>query len=113
MNEDICFEWCFINHPKLLNYTYCDTVEECRKIIERQYRCSDQDYRILKKQIRVLKQNDKMKYTSVIVSEEEIPEKRKEKYGDKKGQRQRRSEQQDTTHQGRPPAKHLVLLLVE
>ena len=115
MNEEqmVCFAWCFIRRPKLVNYSYCETVQECRRDIERRYGCTSDDYQILKKQIRIVKQKDNMKYYSEILAEEDVPEERKERYADKKGQRHCRSKQQDTTHQGRPPAKQLVLLLVE
>ena len=108
-----CFEWHFTNSPKLANYTYCETVQECRKLIERQYCCSGNDYRITKKQIRIMRQNEKMKYSSEVVSEEEIPEERKEICGDKKSQKKLRSKRKDATDQRCPAAEQLVLLLAK
>ena len=39
-----CFEWCFTNRPELHNYTYCETVEECCREIDRRYSCLESDY---------------------------------------------------------------------
>ena len=111
--KETCFEWCFRNRPGQLNYTYCETVSECRREIERRYACTENDYRILKKQVRIVKMRDDMRYCSVVLHEEDVPEQRKEKDADKKGQRKCRSKQQDVADQRRPAAEQLMLLLVE
>lgn len=41
-----CYEWRFTNSP-YKSYVYCETIQECRKAIERQYNTSD--YIITKK----------------------------------------------------------------
>ena len=46
-----CYEWHFKN-ANYKNYTFCETIEECSRQIEKQYRCSKGDYIIDKKQLR-------------------------------------------------------------
>lgn len=65
--QSICFAWHFANKPDLINYTYCDTVQECRRSVERQYRISEGEYHILSKQIRIIKEN-----RSELIHEEAI-----------------------------------------
>jgi len=111
--EMTCFEWHFTNSPKLANYAYCDTVQECRRLIERQYCCSSNDYRIAKKQIRIMRQNDKMKHYSQVIYEEEIFEERKEINGHKKSQKKFRPEREDASDQRHQTAEQLMLLLAK
>lgn len=68
----VCYEWIFINNPKLKNYCYCESEKECRRQIERQYACTPNDYRILHRQIRIVRQKDNMKFYSELISEEQI-----------------------------------------
>ena len=108
-----CFEWCFTNRPELHNYTYCETVEECCREIERRYSCLESDYKVLKKQIRIVKQKKDMKYYSEVLYEEDIHMQRKENHAGKKGQRKFRSEQQDIAYQRCQAAEQPLLLLVK
>lgn len=45
-----CFKWIFKNKPKQYSYFYCDTKEQCQRLIEKMYgKC---EYEILEKQVR-------------------------------------------------------------
>ena len=52
-----CFKWCFTSNPRILNYMICNTVQDCCKSIEKQYRCTNKDYKVLTKQERIFKEN--------------------------------------------------------
>ena len=68
----VCYEWIFTNNPGMKNYMYCESEKECARQIERQYACLPKDYKILSRQIRIVKQKDNMKYYSELLYEEKI-----------------------------------------
>ncbi len=52
----LCFRWHFKNE-KDPRYFYCDSLEECKKRIEKTYKCSPADYTIVSVEYRDSKTN--------------------------------------------------------
>ena len=52
MKDERCYKWFFTKKPYLANYTFAESIQECKKKIEKQYEINESQYTISEIQIR-------------------------------------------------------------
>lgn len=52
MKDERCYKWFFTKKPDLANYTFAESMQECKKRIEKQYKINESQYIISEIQIR-------------------------------------------------------------
>ena len=52
MKDERCYKWFFTKKPYLANYTFAESMQECKKRIEKQYEINESLYTISEIQIR-------------------------------------------------------------
>lgn len=52
MKDERCYKWFFTKKPYLANYTFAESIQECKKKIEKQYEINENQYTISEIQIR-------------------------------------------------------------